>query len=236
MRSLFPLVMVTGLVGLLGGCAPPSTALLRDRGWARPAGAVRVVVMPPDVELSELTAGGLLEPKAEWTERGRAHVATALARHLQGKGAAVVGYPAPAAGGEDEAADAQLTRLHDAVGDTILVHKYLPLYALPTKEQRFDWTLGTSVRPLQARTGADCALFVFFRDSYASAGRTALIVGAALVGVGVPGGRQVGFASLVDLRSGDVLWFNRLVSSTGDLRTPEPALKAVQSLLVDLPL
>jgi hypothetical protein len=236
MRPLLPLLVVTGLVGLLGGCAPPSTALLRDRASPRPAGAVRVVIMPPDVQLGELTAGGLLEPKADWTERGRANVATALERHLQGRGATVLAYPEPPAGGEDDTADAQLTRLHDAVGAAILVHKYLPRFTLPTKEQGFDWTLGTSVRPLGARTGADCALFVLFRDSYASAGRTALIVGAALVGVGVPGGQQVGFASLVDLRSGDVLWFNRLVSPTGDLRTPEPALKAVQALLVELPL
>jgi hypothetical protein len=236
MRSLFPVVVVTGLVGLLGGCAPPSTALLRDRTWQRPAGAARLVIMPVDIQLSELTAGGLLEAKAEWTERGREHVAVALERHLQARGVTLVPYTAPGAGAGDEAAEAQLMKLHDAVGGAILVHKYVPVLFLPTKENRFDWTLGTSVRSVQARTGADYALFVFLRDSYASAGRVALMVGAALVGVGVPGGQQVGVASLVDLRSGDILWFNRLVSPAGDLRTPEPAAKAVQSLLIELPL
>lgn len=223
------------LVALMSGCAQ-TTTLLRDKNWHRAPGTVRVVIMPPDVQLSELTAGGLLEPKADWTEQGRQHVAAALDQQLQAKGATVVPYPPPAGGGEDEAADDQLIKLHDAVGGAILVHKYFPIFALPTKGDRFDWTLGASVKQLQARAAADYALFVLFRDSYASTGRVALIVGAAIVGVGVPGGRQVGFASLVDLHTGDVLWFNRLINPAGDLRTPEPATKAVQSLLVQLPL
>jgi hypothetical protein len=223
------------LTAVLSGCAQ-STALLRDKHSQRPPGTVHVVIMPPDVQLSELTAGGLLEPKADWTEQARQHVAVALERQLQTRGAVVVAYEAPANGGEDEAADVQLVKLHDVVGGTILMHKYLPVLTLPTKGDRFDWTLGAGVTQLQARTGADYALFVFLRDSYASAGRVALIVGAAILGVGVPGGQQVGFASLVDLRTGDIVWFNRLFNPAGDLRTPEPAGRAVQSLLVELPL
>jgi len=218
---------------VLVGCAPPGV-LLRDRGFTRPADPVRVLIMPPDVELSELTAGGLLEPKADWTEQGRAHVAAALDRHLEGKNATVVRYPAP--GGDPDPADLQLLKLHDEVGGSILRHKYLPVLELPTKRDVFDWTLGPEVGRLRERTGADYALFVFLRDSYASAGRVALIVGAALLGVGVPGGQQWGFASLVDLRTGDIVWFNRLVSPTGDLRKAEPAGDAVKSLLAELPL
>jgi len=222
------------LVGL-SGCAQPSS-LLRDRNWQRPSGTVRVVVMPPDVELSELTAGGLLEPKADWTELARQHVAVALERQLRARRAVVVPYEVPSSGGEEEAADDQLVKLNDAVGTAIILHKYLPALALPTKTDKFDWTLGEGVKPLQARTGADCALFVFFRDSYASSGRVAMMVGAAILGVGVPGGRQIGFASVVDLRTGDIVWFNRLVDPSGDLRTAGPAEKAVQGLLTALPL
>ncbi len=56
------------------------------------------------------------------------------------------------------------------------------------------------------------------------------------MGVGLQGGMQVGFASLVDLQTGDVVWFNRLVNQAGDLRTVEPARKAVDELLTDFPL
>lgn len=224
------------LVGLMSGCTVPTTALLREKNGQRVSGTARVIVMPLDIELSELTVGGLHESKADWTEQGRQHVTAALERFLQTKGALVVPYQPPANNRDDEVRDDQLLKLHDAVGGAILAHKYVPIFALPTKAERFDWTLGASVRDLQARSGADYALFVFFRDSYASPGRVALMVGAALFRVAVPGGQQVGFASLVDLRTGNILWFNRLINPAGDLRTRGPATKAVESLLVKLPL
>ena len=84
--------------------------------------------------------------------------------------------------------------------------------------------------------GADYALFVFFRDSFATAGRAALIFVGALFGAHVQGGQQIGFASLVDLNSGDVVWFNRLFSGAGDLREADKAESATKTLLDNLPL
>lgn len=62
-----------------------------------------------------------------------------------------------------------------------------------------------------------------------------VIVAAAFLGVGIPGGQQVGFASLVDLRSGDVTWFHLHARGTGDLRTVEPARETTTSLLEQFP-
>jgi hypothetical protein len=45
------------------------------------------------------------------------------------------------------------------------------------------------------------------------------------------GGQQVAFASLVDLKTGQVVWFNTLASSVGDIRTQEGADKMVKTLL-----
>ncbi len=108
--------------------------------------------------------------------------------------------------------------------------------ALPTKKDKFDWSLGKGVTVLRDSFGADYALFVYFRDSFVSSGRVAVIFIGALFGVGIPGGRQVGFASLVDLQSGDVVWFNRLLKGTGDLRKPDLARSASEDLLSKLPL
>ena len=46
----------------------------------------------------------------------------------------------------------------------------------------------------------------------------------------MPGGQQVGFASLVDLNSGQVVWFNRLARETGDLRTADEAAETDKAL------
>ncbi len=58
---------------------------------------------------------------------------------------------------------------------------------------------------------------------------------AALLGVAVQGGVQLGFASLVNLNSGQVVWFNRLVRGSGDLRNPDGARETAGVLLADFP-
>jgi hypothetical protein len=52
----------------------------------------------------------------------------------------------------------------------------------------------------------------------------------------VHGGRQVAFASLVDLDDGMVIWFNVLQCGVGDLRDPMLARQTVDLLLDYSPL
>jgi hypothetical protein len=234
-RSVRSLTLLLAWFLIATGCA--QTTSLRSRSWQRPPGDATVLLMAPDIELSELTASGMLEPKADWTDQATRHFLAAIRDELAQKKTRLSLYEAPTNDPAREGAEVRLIKLHDAVGGTIIVHKLLPNnLALPTKEGRFDWTLGDGTRLLHERTGADYAVFAHVRDSYSTAGRVALMMGAALFGVALPGGQQVGFISLVDLRTGDILWFNRLLDATGDLRTPEPARKAVKALLDGFPL
>jgi hypothetical protein len=131
----------------------------------------------------------------------------------------------------------QLMKLNEAVGLSIMLFQYqdLPVAQLPTKKEGFDWTLGPDVRYLKEKYDADYALHIFIRDSYSSGGRAALKVFGALFFVHIPGGTQVGFASLVDLETGEVVWFNRLLRTTGDLRTVEAAQSSTDILMTDFP-
>lgn len=230
----FNALVALALAGFIAiaGCA--QTDVLRKTDITlRPPGLVRVLLMPLDVELSELTVGGMLEPRADWTEQAQTHVQAALDEALRGKHAALVLYNPPAGDPDQTKADRQLLKLHDHVAGAILLNSFVPL---PTKKGRFDWSLGEGVKQLRERAKADYALFILLRDSYASGGRVALMVAGALLGVVVPGGSQIGIASLVDLRGGDIVWFNRLGRGAGDLRTPEAARTAIESLLTELPL
>lgn len=219
-----------------GGCTQ-SKSFVHDQVPARPPGSVKVLLLEPDVQLSELSAGGIAFPKADWTERGRANVQAALKQIMEQRNAQLVYYEAPA---EALPADPynQVLKLHEAVGGEILTHKYSrnALDALPTKKDKFDWTLGPDVQLLREDYAADYALFVYFRDSFASSGRVAMMTAMALLGVGVQGGTQVGYASLVDLNTGDILWFNVLFSEVGDLRDPASAVESTKNLLDELPL
>jgi hypothetical protein len=51
----------------------------------------------------------------------------------------------------------------------------------------------------------------------------------------VPGGVHYCYASLVDLKSGDVVWFDFLPTSHGDIRQPDGAQDLIDRLLQSLP-
>ena len=59
---------------------------------------------------------------------------------------------------------------------------------------------------------------------------------AVLFGAYIPGGQQIGYASLVDLRDGRIVWFNNIDRMWGDLREAQPAAETVESLLKGFPL
>lgn len=225
MLSLVALVILTG-------CAVPvqrqAPELKRDAGKFP-----TIVVMPLDVELAELSAGGLPEPKSEWTDAALKHMRAALETEAKTYKVKLIDYQPQSGTPEDQETSLELVRLHRAVGGSVLVHQYLPGQELPSKAGKFDWSLGPSVAAISRSHHADYALFLFVRDSYASAGRVGVIIVAALLGVGVPGGAQVGFASVVDLETGDIVWFNRLARGHGDLRTPEAARETVRELVSD---
>ena len=75
------------------------------------------------------------------------------------------------------------------------------------------------------------------RDSYTSGGQAALrVIGLLLLGGDIGGGQQVGVTTLVDLRTGQVVWFNFLAKQTGDLRDEKGATATAQSMLKGFPL
>lgn len=223
---------------LVAGCTytAPQQAPSVAQGVRLPAsGELKVLLMPPDIECSELTAGGLLEPKADWTADAKRNVQEALDELFATRRTDLVVYDASKLSPAQRQQVDRIVKLHDAVGGSILVAD-----ALPTKRDRFDWSLGPGVRSLKEDFGADYALFVVIRDSYASAGRKTMIAISmigAMGGIFVPveGGRRFGIASLVDLETGDVVWFNRLLSETGDIRAKEPAADAVRDLMTGCP-
>lgn len=188
------------------------------------AGA-KVVIAPIDVELFSVSAGGVLEPKAEWTEAAQRHMKAALHQRAVTLG---LGSHELASDKADEFAE--LLNLHAAVARSIAIH-HNGVLKLPTKEDKLDWSFGDTLRPLQAATGAKYGLFTWVRDSYASGERVAMMVGLALLGVGVGGGAQTGYATLVDLDTGRVLWFNQLRRASGDLREAAKATESVDVLL-----
>ncbi len=205
-----------------------------------------IVVVEPDIELSLLTAGGLQEPNKEWSDAAR-RLYPAEVRHLLAgrKPAQAPDFLVPK--DLDPASRmGQILRLNQAVALSIGQYSQ-PGSALATKKDpvtgkpQMDWTLGLGVAELRTATGADYALFTYIRDSYASGGRTALrflgmLAGAAMGSyLDIGGGMQIGVATLVDLRTGQVVWFNLMARQSGDLRSEEGTRATVGQMLKGLP-
>lgn len=202
--------------------------------------APSVLLMPVDIELSLLTTGGMLEPRADWTEAAIGFIEPQMREILGESDATLISYQEPE-DPERQDLHRQISKLHELVGGKMFAAKLPGAIPLPTLRDRFDWTLGEGAQALAEDSGADYALFVFVRDSYASAGRKALLVAgvlaSAVTGVAIlpSQGQQLGFASLVDLRDGNVRWFNFVASETGDFRKEKSAKQSTLKLLDDLP-
>src|SRR5215510_13009589 len=205
------IAVVLALVVLV--CA--NVALAQSRNLAPgfdslPKGA-KVVIMPTDLELFVISAGGVMEPKADWTEAASKYFKDGLVRKKQALGLAAVELSAKQADEADE-----INALHGAIARSIAMHHFGAL-KLPTKDGKLDWSMGDSVQPIKQATGADYALFSFVRDSYASDERKAAMVAIAILTLGraaLTMGAQTGYASLVDLNTGRIVWFNQLLRGT----------------------
>ena len=226
----FPGVFTTAIFALTVLVSPLAFASKNlSPGFAGLDRDASVIVMSPDIELFSISGGGVLEPKADWTSAAFRYVSDSLRSKL-------AGMALKSQFQSEEQADrfADLSSLHAAVAKSISFHHFGG-QKLPTKADKLDWSLGEVTREIQNETGARYGLFLWVRDSYASNERKAAMLAFALLGVGLAGGMQVGYASLVDLNSGKVLWFNQIQRGTGDLRERTAAEESVAALLSNFP-
>ncbi len=221
---------------LLGGCSTTDVRTASDATGAPIKVHGSVVLIDPDIELYEVTAGGMQEPRPQWTEAARRAYPAAVRELLAAHGATLLPDFVPQSARQPNDHVHQLLLLNQAVANSILLHSQ-PGTDLATKQGRFEWTLGPGVSVLRDATHADYALLTYIRDSYTGQGRAAMrVIGALLLSGDIGGGEQVGLASLVDLRTGQVVWFNLLHDEKGDLRDADGARATVASLLKQIPL
>lgn len=176
-----------------------------------------IVLLPLDVRYYLITAGGVREHHAEWSQLAEEQMTLAMDAYLATIGAAIKSADA-ADTGETEA---EFGRLHRVVGLTII-----------DQNAKSGGSMGPGVEQIAQRHNADYALFVHFRNYQASGGRVAFAILAAAAELNMRTGSEQGFASLVDLRTGDVVWFNSIDDVVGEIRQESGARDAINQLFV----
>lgn len=213
----------------LSGCV--SVDLAKQNFEAIPAKS-HLVLMPPDIKYYKVTAGGILEPAADWSLQARQSFDQAIDAVVSELSEAVSFERAT----ELEDAALEYDKLHRAIGRTIIdshfgVQNLRAKRDAATNSYTFDYSLGAGVADLGISSKGDYALFIYFRDYQASAGRVGLAVIGAISGIGVYTGHTEGFASLVDLQTGAIVGFKQVQASAGDMRQPDAATKMMRHML-----
>lgn len=195
---------------------------------------VRILVFRPDVTVGSVGIGGVTQANADWTATARANLLAALKTYQTGKGNDVIFLADQE--GDNARLVADYQSLFRAVAGAVVTHKFYGA-KLPTKKDKFDWTLGPGAADLSKLAGGDYALFVYSEDAYGDAGRkVAQLLMAGLFGAWVPAGIHVSYAGLVDLSNGNLVWFNVDPSAGGDPREVDGSTKRIAQVLRKWPL
>lgn len=203
-----------------------------------PQSGKTILVFRPKVRVGAQSTGGMFEPNADWTDQARRNIDTALARH-QGKLGNIV-VMAPETYGADAQRVEEYSALFAAISQSVIQYQFFAGNRLPTKKRDnkadiFEWSLGRGVSALPGADKADYALFIYNKDAYGSTGRKLLQAAALLGGIAVQSGEHQGYAGLVDLKTGDLLWLNADGAMGGDVREADGADKRVGQLLEEFP-
>ena len=207
---------------------------------------IKIILFRPDMEVASLGASGVPTPNPDWTADSRKYIADALKQTAAKRKIELAAMPELT--GDDAAYAAEYQSLYRAVANSVVVHNYL--IKLPTKKlpsgskvkYAFDWTLGPGTKKLGEMGGGNYGLFIYGYDAYATSGRKAmqifmLLASSALGGGFFPqGGQHFTYSALVDMDSGNIVWFNFYGSKKGDIRERAGAQERADILLSTLPL
>lgn len=235
MRGIFATFALIVVLMVAGPAYAQEKGAVRPGFSAASLAGQKIVLFRPSVWVGEQSTGGTPEPNADWTAQSRVLLAQELG-HRQADFSNEV-LAEPDAVGADAEVIASHRALFTAVASSVKEYQFFKGNRLPTRKKKpFEWTLGPGTRRIAELTGARYGLFVHIDDQYGSFGRKMFqVLAAAAVGVSIQSGAHSGYAGLVDLESGELVWLNADGKMGGDVRTEEGIRKRVGQLLEDFP-
>lgn len=231
------LIFILVLTGCATAPSPRVHYTIKQDPGSRPL--QQVVLMPVDVDVYELSAGGVREEVPEWSSTAETNVRNALlvSKGSQGKCCITRAVDTSSLTADEREMLEEHLALFNIVA-TNAVWANLPYNtAWHFKAEHFDYTLGDGLGFLKEKYGLDAGLVITGEDVVSSSGRKTTAVLGAMFGVAVPLGHSILMGGLVDFSTGDLLWLNHVVSTAGqdDLRDPASCLELARTLLKEYP-
>lgn len=180
---------------------------------ARIAAVKNAILVPPDVNLLELSPAGVVTPRDDWSAAGCRNLKNAISQDLEGRNRHLKPLVMD---GQIAAELAEIRALYRLVHKTMQQQTFHP-YQTPKDRHGFEYSLG-SLESVLKKLGADALIFVSGYDRVSNAGRKAFID-----------------LAIAD-SSGTILYYSVKGSMRGnDLRDPASATSMVQELLSSFP-
>jgi hypothetical protein len=189
----------------------------------------KVMVLPVDIEVVEVSAGGVEEKVPDWSKEASQSVFKALSAAISKSSLKEVAVP--------QFSGAAGTNLDEHLALYKLVVNTASRTDWKHKIQHFDYSIGPGLREIADKTGVDAALMVYGRDYVSTAGRKARAVAGNIPFVNIFTGPapELGHSyihvGVVDLRTGDLLWMNsNYREGSTNLRDPGDASMMITSI------
>lgn len=235
MKNHLAWCVLLGVFCLLSACAPPARHKVHHAMLGAVAPPKKILVLPAEIKISEISAGGLTEEVPEWTRAAKSNIDHALADYI-GQRADLSAQPLPELTREQQAQLQEHAALYLAAAGMAYNLTQNGGPAWQHKRDRFDYTLGVGLRFLKEASNADAALFIVGEDYVSSSDRKAVAFFATALGAAVQLGHSLLTAGMVDLHTGDILWLDYSFSyANRDLRQPDDARSMIRDMLDNYP-
>lgn len=201
----------------------------------------KVLVLSPNMKIFQLTAGGVDQYKDDWSVGSKNFMAAELKAELESFNTIdFVQLDNNVLSESNRRFIEQQNGIFYIVAHSVVTHTYESPTFFKHKIENFDYTLGEELSAFKDIVDAEAILFIDGRNYIWTAGRASLAFLSGAVGlftgvyVPVPAGKEWLTASLVDIKTGDLLWFNYL-AMPGDMRMEKTVRRLSKKLFRDFP-
>jgi hypothetical protein len=195
---------------------------------------MRVLVLPVDFDVLEMSAGGMIEPVPVATTEAEEALSVAAIKVLKNtKKFQIIDLPAMSE------AEAAILKEHVALYKLTAINASQMIRmggpAWKAKQKNFDYSIGDGLKFLVERSGADAAVVVAGAQVNSSGGRIAMMILLAAAGVAIPLGGAQGTAGIIDLNTGDIKWLEERMGTKGNIREKAGAEQTMMALVGTYP-
>jgi hypothetical protein len=209
-------------IALVAGCATQNTSLHKNLSQhAEHPLPRRILLAQPDIQVHEISAGEVVEKVDDWSDLASNEAAKSVESVAQSTGLFEAVQPSRLSDAQRATLE-QYSALYILVAGSANLARHSPYEAWQKRAADFDYTLGPGMTDLAESAKLDAVVFVVGTDYISSSSRkAAMAVGVAL---GLLTGRYVGpeskpaflSAGVVDMHTGELLWYSTEVRGGGD--------------------